>query len=690
MEVIAGRRLKTTWKVVRACLFINSILAIFLFTLFLGVIGFARLQGAPPLSVPQSTLFYADDGSLIGETHKGQIRYWVPLKEISPALVQATISVEDRNFYAHHGFDMKRIGAAALADLKAMAKVQGASTISQQYARNLFLGHEKTWNRKFREALYTMRLELNYNKDEILEGYLNTIYYGHGNYGVEAASRYYFCKKAADLSVGEASLLAGIPKGPGRYSPFANIKNAQSRQLTVLKAMKQNGFLTAEEMDRALAEKLRFSGKHVLKEETVAPYYQDAVKKELAKLPISESVLKMGGLKVYTTLNPKMQKIAEEQVKAVINPKTELQVGFMAMDPRNGEVKALIGGRNYQESPFNRATQSERQPGSTMKPFLYYTALKQGFTPSTELLSEPTTFKLEDGKKTYTPSNYNNYYPNSTINMAQALALSDNIYAVKTMMFIGEDEMIKTAQSMGIKSRLARFPSLALGSSNVRLSEMVNAYGMFANGGKQIEPIFIQKVVDHKGEVIYEHFSERKQILDKDLTFVMTHLMTGMFDERLNDYTTVTGRSIIKNITRYYAGKSGTTQADSWMIGYAPQLAAGVWTGYDRGKNLDLTEEKSYAKNIWVRFMEEALEDQPVEAFKPTGGSVGVYINPDNGKLATEDCPVKRLTYYVKGTEPTEVCTLHLDSHPAKEAKKKQKEKAGKKDGSWFKWLPWF
>lgn len=666
-----------------------SIILLILFCISLGVMWMiAKIQGAPPLSVPQTTILYNADKSLLEEMHHGQKRYWVPIENISPHVIQATISVEDQNFYNHHGFDPKRIAGAAVADLKAMAKVQGASTITQQYARNLFLEHDKTWIRKLREAWYTVRLETNYDKDRILEGYLNTIYYGHGVYGIEAASRYYFNKNASKLTRSEASILAGIPKGPSYYSPFNNLENAKERQKIILAAMQKEGFITQEEEKKAFAAKLSF---HEIKEEEkqdIAPYFVDEVKKQVKEKLHLTNERELHGLRIYTTLNPKLQKLAEKKVEKTIDPDSSIQTGFIAMDPKTGAVKALIGGKDYEESPFNRATQAVRQPGSTMKVPLYYAAIEHGLTPSTLFKSEPTVFTFGKGTKEtkYKPSNYHDYYANDNITLSQAIALSDNIYAVKTMQYIGADQLVQTSKEMGIKSNIKPVPSLALGTSPVRLSEMVNAYGMIENGGREIEPTFVTKVASYDGKVLYEAPKEHKQVLDEDAAYVTTHLMTGMFDERLNDYTTVTGNSINEKTTHIYGGKSGTTQTDSWMIGFSPSLVAGVWTGYDKDQTMDKVTERSYAKNIWVSFMEEAHKGKTVQAFSPSKGVVGVLVNPDNGKLATKDCPNTRLTYYVKGTEPTEYCDEHMEHTEEKKQEKKEKKE---EDGFWKKVLPW-
>ncbi|MFO1442181.1 PBP1A family penicillin-binding protein [Bacillus sp. Bva_UNVM-123] len=661
MEIMTDQRFRKAKKYFRALFFMSLIGFIVAAVFIIGILVYAKILGPPPLSVSQSTLFYAEDGKVIGESHDGQKRYWAQLDDISPQLIDATISIEDRKFYSHNGFDFIRIGGAILADFKAMAKVQGASTISQQYARNLFLAHEKTWKRKLIEAFYTIRLEMHYSKQTILEGYLNTIYYGNGAYGAEAASQFYYGKSAHDLTLAEASLLAGIPKGVGLYSPLNSLDNAKKRQKIILQTMVTNGYINKKTAEAAANKPLQFVGKHLYTKTTIAPYFQDAVRQALkTELKLDDRTIALGGLKVYTTLNLEQQELAEQIVEGLFPKQSEIQVGFIAMNPKNGQVTAMVGGRNYEESPFNRAVQAVRQPGSTMKPLLYYAALEHGFTPATMMRSEQTTFRFEDGSTDYSPKNYNNQYANGDITMAQALALSDNIYAVKTHLFLGEDVLVETAKKFGIHTRMNKVPSLALGTSGVKVIEMANAYSMLANGGEKIAPILIKRIENYHGEVIYEHKKEAIPVLRPELAYVTTNMLTGIFDPNLNGYTSVTGISILDKMTRPYAGKSGSTDTDSWMIGYSPQLVTAVWTGYDKGRTITTQVDKSYAKNVWVRFMEGAHKGKQLKEFKPPKGTIGVYINLENGKLATEQCPVKRLTYFAEGTEPTEYCTDHL------------------------------
>lgn len=688
MELKTNPYFRKTVKYIHLLLLIGACSVIIGFFTIFTTYMIAKLSGPPPIEIPQSTIYYAEDGTVIGESHNGQKRYWVNLDEISPDLINATLAIEDQRFYSHIGFDPKRIAGALIADFKAMAKVQGASTISQQYARNLFLSHEKTLARKIKEAFYTIRLEANYSKKEILEGYLNTIYYGHGTYGIEAASRYYFYKNAKDLNLQEAALLAGIPKGPNSFSPFISYEKAKARQELILSEMAKQGFISKAEAEKAKSANIDFTGNLGDKQGTTAPYFQDVVNNQLkSKIGLDERTIELGGLKVFTTLDSKLQQVVEEQVKKTIPENSLIQTAVVVMEPKTGYVQALIGGRDYQESSFNRATQAMRQPGSTIKPILYYAALERGFTPVSMFRSELTTFTFDDGREKYTPENFNHKYADDDITLMQALALSDNVYAVKTHLFLGMETLVETAKKFGIQSDLEKVPSLALGTSNVRLIEMANAYSLLANGGKSVEPVFITKVVDSKGKVIYEQKKEAVQVLDPDITFVMNHMLTGIFDEKLNGYTNVTGQSILSKTTKTYAGKSGSTNMDSWMIGFTPKLVTAVWTGYDQGKSINRTDERQFAKNIWVNIMENALEGKPDQLFKPTPGVIGVNINPETGLLATKDCPVKRYTYFIKGTEPTEYCSEPEANSPDDEQPLTKDPEKSPWYRKWFKWI---
>ena len=664
-----------------------SCVLFFVFTIFI-VLLVAKILGPPPVAVPQTTIFYANDDSVMGQSHGAQERYNVSLDHISPYVREATLSIEDQRFYNHHGFDLKRIGGAIIADIKAMGKVQGASTITQQYARNLYLDHDKTWKRKLLEAMYTVRLEVNYNKNDIFQGYLNTIYYGHGAYGIEAAAHLYFNKNAKDLNLAEASMLAGIPKGPSLYSPYLHKSRAKERQAIILNEMAEQGYITKKEAAAAKQEQLSFASLEKEEVAEIAPYFQDAVQASLINdAGLDEQTIARGGLRVYTTLDPRLQTIAESTVNETIPSTTEIETAIVSMNPKTGEVMSLVGGRDYKKSQFNRATQAYRQPGSTFKPFLYYAALEQGFTPATRLKSEHTVFTLGDGVSKYNPTNYKNYYADDFITMMQALAVSDNVYAVKTHLFLGEKSLVKTAKQFGITSSLKDVPSLALGTSPVKPLEMVNAYSLLANGGKQVKPTYIRRVVDHDGNILYDAHLENKQILDENNAFVMEEMMTGMFNKKLSSYASVTGQNLIPKLSRTYAGKSGSTETDSWMIGFTPDLVTGVWVGYDKQKTISNPSEQVYAKNMWATIMEKGLEETQKQDFKKPTNVVALNINPENGKIATKGCPVSVKMYFVKGTEPTEYCMDHIDEKDEFEAVLKEKDK--NKQSWWKKYFPW-
>ena len=442
----------------------------------------------PKLEINKSQIYYlynTDNKLVFGEDN------WIPLEKINPNLIKATIATEDKYFYKHIGFDYIRIAKAAFTNIINRNKSEGASTITQQYARNLFLNFEKTWKRKIDEAILASELEVHYTKDEILEGYLNTINYG-GIYGIEAASQYYFNKSASDLTLSEATLLAGIPQSPNKYSPIKNYNLSKERQKIVLNMMLDNKYITKEEYNNSINEQLTIIGKEKDVKITSLNYFKDSVLEELNSIKqIPASTIKTGGLKIYTTLDNEAQQDLEESVYSYINDKTKIETAAIMMNPNTGGVMALIGGNNYNKSQFNRATNSKRQVGSTMKPILYYTALESGFTPSSSFTSEKTTFTFS-GDKTYSPNNYNNTYAEGPISMAAAIAYSDNIYAVKTHLFLGEDMLINTANRIGITSNLTPIPSLALGTEEISLLEMTTAYSSFANLGYIFNPpVFI-------------------------------------------------------------------------------------------------------------------------------------------------------------------------------------------------------
>ncbi|MGN1000440.1 MAG: transglycosylase domain-containing protein [Bacilli bacterium] len=576
---------------------------------------------------------------------------WVSLDDISQNVINATISTEDKNFYKHFGFDFLRIIKAGYVNITSGETKQGASTISQQYVKNLFLDFDKTWERKWNEMWLTINVELHYSKDEILEGYLNTINYGHGMYGIERAANYYFNKSAKELSLAEASMLVGIPKSPSNFSPLVNLTLAKSRQKLILQGMVKNNYITEAEMNNALNEELIFYGKESTNNLDTLMYYKDAVLKELENIKsIPTSFLDTGGLKIYTALDIEAQTALEESINKNVTAE-EIQASAITMDPNSGEILGLIGGRDYTKSEFNRATNSVRQVGSTMKSFLYYAALENGFTASTAFTSEQTTFTFSNNS-TYSPKNANEIYGNIPISLATAISYSDNIYAVKAHMFLGEETLVNMAKRLGITADISANPSLPLGTNEINIIEMTAAYATFANEGYKITPHLIKKVEDLNGNVLYEYKEEKELILNSSLVYILNELLTTTYDSTFIDYNYPTVLSIAAKMSRKYAVKSGTTATDLWTIGYTPQVITSVWIGYDDNKEIP-TKEYTDAKNVWIDSMESYLKDKEKVWYTKPSNVVGYLVDPISGKPATEDSKHKKILYYIKGTEPT-------------------------------------
>lgn len=627
--------------------------------IFLIVIVFAVLAGfylyayiTPKMDINKSNrvvLFDKDDQVFY---QSSSTTNWVKLSEISDYAVRGIVDTEDKNFYMHNGFDYMRIMKALYRDIKSKSLKEGASTISQQYIKNLFLSFDKTWDRKIEEAYLTFELEVHYTKDEILEGYLNTINYGSGNYGIEEASMYYFNKHAKDLSLEEASIIVGIPKNPTYYNPIYYFENAKKRQRIVLQSMVNNGHITVKEMENAYNKELNFYGKKDSNLALSSMYYKDAVMSELNSIQnIPKSLIETGGLKIYTYFDSDAQKKLDNIVNEEMAGNENLQVASMIRNPKNGGVVALIGGTNYNETEFNRVTQAKRQVGSTFKPILYYAGLENGMTATSTFISEKTTFSIGDNKS-YSPGNYANMYANKAITMAEALALSDNIYAVKTHLFLGTEALRSAAKIMGIKEKLPNNVSLALGTSELTMLDFSNAFGTLANYGVKNDTTLIRKVTDLDGNVLYERDYIEEQVLDKRNVYILNEMLKGTYSYNYIDYTSPTLMSVSGLLTRKYAAKSGTTDTDYWVVGYNPDALVMVWIGYDNNKDISDVSSK-IPKRIWARGIESYLEGKETNWYDIPRGVTGSIVNPING--STTDLSVKDLLYFVKGTEPNYV-----------------------------------
>lgn len=632
---------------------VKKIMMILMIPIAIFVLGNVIVYGycyiTPKMEINKSQSYYLYDNMemLVSQTDDE----WISLDRISSYLIDATISTEDKYFYKHIGFDYLRIGKALVTNIINGNKGEGASTITQQYARNLFLNFEKTWERKLDEALLAVELEVHYTKDEILEGYLNTINYG-GVFGIEEASKYYFGKSSSDLNLAEASMLAGIPQSPNNYSPSKNYELAKERQSIVLKLMLDNKKISESEYNEALNMELDIIGKKENSNYVSINYFRDAVLEELETITsIPSSVIDTGGLKIYTTLSSSAQSSLEKAVYSYINDDTEIETAAIMMDPNTGGVLALIGGNDYAKSQYNRATKAKRQVGSTMKPLLYYSALESGFTASSSFTSEKTTFTFAGGQS-YSPKNYNDKYAEGPISMSAAIAYSDNIYAVKTHLFLGEDNLVNTARRVGITSNLNEVPSLALGTSEISLLEMASAYSCFASLGYKTNSHFIKRVEDSKGNVLYENKEDKELLLNPSLTYILNEMLTSTYNKNFINYNYPTLISLLPEITHKYAIKSGTTDTDLLIMGYNGNVVLGVWNGYDDNSKID-SGVYSYHKNIWIDTMESYFDENDDAWYEIPSNVVGTLVDPITGLLATEDTQNKEMFFYLKGTEPS-------------------------------------
>lgn len=628
-----------------------SILLILLFIIF-NVCAYSYAYLSPKLQIKSANKFMLfDENNELFFQGSGDSK-WVSLDNISDKVIKTTIATEDKNFYHHKGFDYLRIMKAMYINILSRNRSQGASTITQQYAKNLFLDFSKTWKRKWDEMWYTMKIEANYSKNEILEGYLNTINYGHGMYGIENASKFYFDKSAKDLDLAEATILTGIPKSPANYSPIVNYDLAKKRQLTILELLEKNNVISEEEKKKAYDEELIFSGVDKSEELSTIMYYQDAVLKELKNInsiPLSYSDSK--GLKIYTNLDMKAQQNLEKNIKETLPDESKLETAVVMMNPNTGGIIALAGGRDYNKSSYNRVTDSMRQVGSTMKPYLYYAALENGFTSSSAFTSEKTTFTFNN-QESYSPSNYNNTYGNKPISMATAIAYSENIYAVKTHLFLGEDALINVARRVGITSKLENVPSLPLGTNEISIIEMAAGYSSFANLGYKVKPHLIEKVVDASGKVLYKADNSKELVLNSSIVFILNNLLTATYDPDYIDYNYPTAISLSSKLTHKYALKSGTTNSDNWNIGFNKDIVTSVWVGYDDNKALSSSEYK-YAQNIWYKTIEAYELGKPDDWYEMPNNISAVFVEPISGKPVTNDTTKKKLMYFIKGTEPS-------------------------------------
>ena len=567
--------------------------------------------------VPTETSYIYDiKGRVLTRVHDEANREVVSLDEISPDLKRAVLAIEDSRFYDHPGINPNSVARAFIANWESGEVVEGGSTITMQLVKNLFLSPDRNFTRKVAEAVLALRLEQILTKQQILELYLNQVYWGHNTYGVQTAAQSYFNKKAADLTLAESALMAGIIQAPEDFSPFINYPLAKERQSLVLSRMRQLGWITADEEAEAKAQPLRV-GRPTSFGKSEIPYLTDAVVKELSDRFGEDAVLN-GGMRVQTTIDLKFQRMAEKVVsewhtqlyyQGVFYNYDQGQIALVAVDPRTHFVKAMVGGLDFTESNYNRALMAQRQPGSAFKPFVYYTAFASGrYTPNFIVYDTPVTYP--DGKESYEPKNYTEKF-SGPVTIRKALELSLNVPAVKIGQAVGLDKVIEVVRTLGMKSPIEPVISLPLGAVDLTPLEMASAFATFANNGWHSDPTFIVQVTDSNGDVLLDNTPEPQRVLDPWAVATLNDVLQGVINNGTGKAAKMEGRPA--------AGKTGTTSSerDIWFVGYVPQLSVAVWVGNDDYKPLrDKATGGKYVAPIWRDFMRQALANEPVHNFR--------------------------------------------------------------------------
>jgi 1A family penicillin-binding protein len=662
--------------VLAACLWLAAgVSAWFVRDLFTGLPDRNALRGVGTMAQATTLLDVHDRPAF---TIFQEQRIEVPLSRVSRNLVRAVIAIEDQRFYDHGGVDVVRVVGAALNNLREGRAAQGGSTITQQLARASFLTRDKTFERKLKEMLVAARLEKEYSKDQILQLYLNKVYFGNGLYGAEAASLGYFGKSASDLDVAEAALLAGLVKSPSTYAPTSSLDRAVARRNVVLQAMLSGRAIDRAEYERSVRESVHLNDV-LRREESYGQYFKEEVRKQLVDKFGWQRVYQ-SGLRVHTTIDLDMQKSAEAQVMRGLEeiekrqvkrgrltaPAAPLQAALVAIDPQSGEVRAIVGGRDFNQSHFNRAIQARRQPGSAFKPFVYAAALERGYTPATLITNLNDPVMTLDGE--WVPED--EHLSSDTITMRTALRTSSNRAAVRMIEEVGIPETVRYAEQLGVGSQPS-VPSLALGSGEVTLASMSVAYAAFVNGGMVNAPVLIRRVETTDGSVIFNAIPHARRAVSEATAFIMTSMMADV----INAGTGWQARRV--GFMLPAAGKTGTTNDynDAWFVGYTPHLVTGVWVGYDQPRTIIANGYAAdLAVPIWGRFMKEATANDEAEYFRAPANIVGIDICRMSGKLATDGChdavteaddgslvrkSMVYTEYFVRGTEPIDFCPLH-------------------------------
>ena len=610
-----------------------GILAGIFFSLIHDLPQINSLKQFKPSSV---TTVFSSDNKILAKFYIEK-RFPVSIEKIPKNLISALITIEDKNFYIHSGINLKAIFRAILHNIKDRSYTQGASTLTQQLAKTLFLSSEKSIARKIKEAFLTIQIERRYTKNEILELYLNLIYLGSGVYGVEAASQTYFGKSVKDLTLAESALIAGLPKAPSVYSPIKNPDLAKKRRDIVLQQMLSAKIITSVEYN--LAKAIEISPAPQKARQNKAGYFIEYIKTSLKEQFDLQNIYSKG-LNIYTTLDLDLQLVAEKSISKQMDQleirmikhgidTSKVQCALIAMDVKTGGVLSMVGGKNFSKSPFNRAVQAKRQPGSAFKPFVYATAITLGFSQNYKLLDAPLSYR-QDNNQTWQVNNFSKTYLGE-ITFRKALALSKNTPVVRLMEMIGPAKVIEFAKKAGVSSKLRSNLSLALGTSEVSLIELTASYIPFANMGIKVAPFSIIKITDSDSRIMYQNTTQKQSIMSRQNAAIITDMLKAVVLEG-------TGKKALA-IQKDIAGKTGTTDnyKDALFIGFSPDIAVGVWVGNDDATSLGKYETGARAAlPIWIDYMKHVLSNKSYQYFDIPDGTKMVYMNPDTGEITKE------------------------------------------------------
>jgi penicillin-binding protein 1A len=613
-------------------------------TLYLSILQFPRIpEDLNDIALNNPTTIFGDDDRVVKLLADREV---IPFEQMPAAVTQAFIALEDSRFYRHHGISKRDLLRAVLANLTHMGVRQGASTITQQLAKNLFFSFERDWTRKINEMFVAFQIERQFSKDKILEAYINQINFGSGVYGIELASQTYFAKHASELTLAESAMLAGIPRWPARYNPSSNSQVARDRQAFVLRRMVDTGFISESERTSALAETLKVD--RVNRMQGSADYFIEEVKAQAAR-NLSQDAVNFGGLRIYTTLNAHYQLAATRAVTdglAALDQTLGLepyaraswedkagypQAALVAIDPRNGQIKAMVGGRDFRRAPFNRATANNRHAGSTFKPLIYLTALEKGvITPASVLVDEPVDY--ETGNQTWSPDNIDFTYL-GPVTMKYALARSINSISAKLIFQVSPEAVVACAHRMGINSEMQPLLSLALGATGVSPLEMASAFSVIANSGIRYQTYMVRSIGNDQQEIIEETIPKNQRVVEAQICYLLLDMLTGVVDRG------GTGAAVRSyGFQRPCAGKTGTSNEyrDAWFVGFSPELVAAVWVGFDDNRPMRDPHKRGItgsraALPIWATFMKNALTGAAAADFAIPDGIIFSTIDPRTG-----------------------------------------------------------